>query len=89
MPRKKPATNPAPGGPRSFPVYLELALGSGSKRALVQALERDGCYIGQCAREMIARASFAGADNPHRVKLARVQLSTLGVSNWVTWSDVL
>ena len=88
MPRKKPATTPAPAGPRNFPVYLELALG-GSKRALVQALERDGCYIGQCAREMISRASFSGVDNPHTVKLARVQLSTLGVSDWVTWSDVL
>jgi hypothetical protein len=89
MPRKKPATKLGPGGPRSFPIYLELALGGGSKRALLQALERDGCYIGQCAREMIARTSFSGADNPQRVKLARVQLSALGVSDWVTWSDVL
>ena len=89
MPRKKPATSPVPAGSRSFPLYLELAIGGGSKRALVQALERDGCYIGQCAREMIARTSFASAEGPRTVKLARVQLSTLGVTDWVTWSEVL
>jgi hypothetical protein len=89
MPRRKPATTPAPAGSRSLPVYLELEIGGRSKRALVQALERDGCYIGHCAREMIARASFATADVPHTIKLARVQLSTLGVTDWVTWSDVL
>jgi hypothetical protein len=75
--------------PGSFPVYLELEIGGGSKRALVQALDREGCYVGQCAREMIARASIAPAESPHSVKLARAQLSTLGVTDWVTWSDVL
>jgi hypothetical protein len=89
MPRRKPATTPAAAGPRSFPVYLQLEIGGGSKRALVQALDREGCYVGQCAREMIARASFAPAESPRPVKLARVQLSTLGVTDWVTWSDVL
>jgi hypothetical protein len=89
MPRRKPATTPAMARPGSFPVYLELEIGGGSKRALVQALDREGCYVGQCAREMIARASFAPAESPHSVKLARVQLSTLGVTDWVTWGDVL
>jgi hypothetical protein len=88
MPRRKPATTPAAAGPCSLPVYLELEIGGGSKRALVQALDREGCYIGQCAREMIARASFA-SESPRTVKLARLQLSTLGVTDWVTWSDVL
>ena len=55
MPRRKPAPAPASPGSRPFPVYLELKTGGGSKRALVQALERAGCYIGNCAREMIAR----------------------------------
>jgi hypothetical protein len=89
MPRRKPATTPVATGPRAFPVYLTLETGGGSKRALVQALERDGCYIGQCARELIARSSFAAADSHRTIKLARVQLSTLGVTDWVTWSDVL
>ena len=74
MPRRKPATTPAAAGPRSLSVYLALEIGGGSKRALVQALDREGCYIGQCAREMIARASFATAESPSTVKLARVQL---------------
>ena len=89
MPRKKPATIPTPAGPRNFPVYLELALGGGSKRALVQALDKDNCYVGHCAQEMIAQASFATAEGPRTIKLARVQLSTLGVTDWVAWSDVL
>jgi hypothetical protein len=89
MPRRKPATIPATAGSRPFPVYLALEIGGGSKRALVQALDKDGCYIGHCAREMIARASFATAESPRTIKLARVQLSTLGVNDWVTWSDVL
>jgi hypothetical protein len=89
MPRRKPAAAPASPGSRPFPVYLELRTGGGSKRALVQALERAGCYIGNCAREMIARTSFAAAESPRTIRLARVQLSTLGVTDWVTWSDVL
>jgi len=89
MARRKPTTTPAAAGSRVFPVYLELKMSGGSKRALMQALERDGCFIGHCAREMIARASFASAESPRTVKLARVQLGTLGVTDWVTWSDVL
>ena len=42
MPRRKPAPAPAFPGSRPFPVYLELKTGGGSKRALVQALERAG-----------------------------------------------
>jgi hypothetical protein len=86
MPRRKTATTP---GSRLFPVYLEFEVGRGSKAALLQALDRDGCYVGRCAREMIARANFppAGASRP--IRLARVQLSTLGVTDWVAWSDVL
>jgi hypothetical protein len=90
MPRRKPTTTSAPAGSRLFPVYLELEVGGGSKGALVQALDRDGCYVGRCARDMIARASFTPAGGSARtVKLARVQLSTLGVTDWVAWSDVL
>ncbi len=89
MPRRKPAPKPAPAGLRPLPVYLELEIGGGSKRALVQALEREGCYIGNCAREMIARTSFTAAESPRTIRLARVQLSTLGITDWVTWSDVL
>src|SRR5579863_1809733 len=90
MPRRKPApAAPASPGSRPLPVYLELKIGGGSKRALVQALERAGCYIGNCAREMIARTSFSAAESPRSIRLARVQLSTLGVTDWVTWSDVL
>ena len=89
MPRRKTATTPASPGSRLFPVYLEFEVGGGSKAALLQALDRDGCYVGRCAREMIARATFppAGASRP--IRLARVQLSTLGVTDWVAWSDVL
>src|ERR1700732_2324671 len=89
MPKRKPATAPATAGSRQFPVYLELKIGGGSKRALLQALDRDGCYIGHCAREMISRASFATAEAPRTIKLARVQLRTLGLTDWVAWSDVL
>jgi hypothetical protein len=89
MPRRKAATTPAPAGSRTIPVYLELEVGGGSKRALVQALERDGCYIGQCAQEMIAQASFATAESPRTIKLARMQLRTFGITDWVAWSDVL
>ena len=89
MPRRKPAPPPPPAAAGILPVYLALEVGGGSKRALVQALENDGCYIGHCAREMISRASFATAESPRTIKLARVQLSTLGVTDWVTWSDVL
>ena len=89
MPRRKPTTTPAPAGSRLFPVYRALEVGGGSKAALVQALDRNGCYVGRCAREMIARASFTPAGSSRTIKLARVQLSTLGVTDWVTWSDVL
>jgi hypothetical protein len=89
MSRRKPATTPATAGSRRFPAYLELKIGGGSKRALVQALEKDGCYIGHCAREMIARASFATAESPRTIKLARAQLRTLGFTDWVAWSDIL
>ncbi|HEY2231285.1 MAG TPA: hypothetical protein VGI22_26830 [Xanthobacteraceae bacterium] len=89
MRRRKPISTPAPAGAGSFPVYLELDVGGGSKRGLVQALEDDGCYIGPCAREMIARASFATADSPRTLRLARAQLRNLGFTDWVAWSDVL
>jgi hypothetical protein len=87
MPKRKPTA--APPGARHFPVYRELKVGGGSKRALLQALDRDGCYIGNCAREMIARTSFASAESPRTIRLARVQLHTLGFTEWVAWSDVL
>src|SRR5258708_23359398 len=87
MPRKKPT--PTPAGSRHFPAYCELKVGGGSKRALLQALDRDGCYVGNCAREMIARASFAAAEGPRTINLARAQLRTLGITEWVAWSDVL
>ncbi len=80
---------PSAAAVRPFPVYLELKVGNGSKRALTQALERDGCYVGRCAREMIARASFSASERPRTLKIARVQLSALGITDWVTWSDVL
>ncbi|HEV3372474.1 MAG TPA: hypothetical protein VG145_07990 [Xanthobacteraceae bacterium] len=89
MPRRKPTTTPAPAGSRLFPVYRELKIGGGSKRALLQALDRDGCYVGNCARDMIARTSFASAESPRTIKLARAQLRTLGFTEWVAWSDVL
>jgi hypothetical protein len=89
MPKRKPTTPPAPSGSNLFPVYIALELGGGSKRALLQALDREGCYVGQCALAMIEHASFPGAEGPHTIKLARVQLSTLGVTDWVAWSDVL
>jgi hypothetical protein len=89
MARRKTTSTPAPAGSRLFPVYLALEVGGGSKRALVQALDQDGCYVGQCAQEMIARASFATADSPRTIKLARVQLRALGFTDWVAWSDVL
>src|SRR5260370_34748792 len=84
-----PASTPDTAGSRLFPVYLGLEIGGGSKRAMVQALDRDGCYVGHCAREMISRASFATAESPRTIKLARVQLRTLGFADWVAWSDVL
>jgi hypothetical protein len=80
---------PAPAGSRLFPSYIELKIGGGSKRALLQALEKDGCYVGNCAREMISRASFTTADSPHTIKLARAQLRTLGFTDWVAWGDIL
>src|SRR5258708_64477 len=89
MPKRKPISAPAPAGSRIFPVYIAIELGGESKRALVQALDRDGCYVGHCAQEMIAQASFATAEGPRTITLARVQLSTLGVTGWVAWSDVL
>jgi hypothetical protein len=89
MPKRKPTSTPAPAGSRIFPVYIAIEIGGESKRALVQALDRDGCYVGHCAQEMIAQASFATAEGPRTIKLARVQLSTLGVTGWVAWSDVL
>jgi hypothetical protein len=38
---------------------------------------------------MINRASFVGADHPHKIKLARVQLRNFGFTDWVGWGDVL
>jgi hypothetical protein len=89
MPKRKPISAPAPAGSRIFPVYIAIELGGESKRALVQALDRDGCYVGHCAQEMIAQGSFATAEGSRTIKLARAQLSTLGVTGWVAWSDVL
>jgi hypothetical protein len=88
MSKRKPAAISSADA-RPFPVYAEIKVGNGSKRALLQALERDGCYVGRCAREMIARASFSASERPRGLKLARVQLSALGVTDWVTWNDVL
>src|SRR3979409_1555403 len=82
MPRRKPTTTPAPAGSRLFPVYRALEVGGGSKGALVQALDRNGCYVGRCAREMIARASFTPAGSSRTIKLARVQPTTPGVTDW-------
>jgi len=87
MPRRTPASTTAPAGPRTFPVYLQLGLGGGSKRALVQALEREGCYVGPCAQDMITQSSFAVAEST--LKLARAQLRSFGLSEWVGWNDVL
>jgi hypothetical protein len=89
MARRKTTSTPAPSGSGLFPVFLALEAGGGSKRALMQALDQDGCYVGQCAQEMIARTSFAGAESPRTIKLARVQLRALGFTAWVGWSDVL
>lgn len=89
MSRKKPPATLAAEIARPFPTYLELKVGNGSKRTLMQALEREGCYVGRCAREMITRATFSATERPRNLKLARVQLGTLGVTDWVTWSDVL
>src|SRR5260370_42110434 len=38
---------------------------------------------------MLSGASFASAESPRAIKLARVQLRTLGFTDWVAWSDVL
>src|SRR5579872_5883373 len=89
MSRKKPPALLAAETARPIPTFLELKVGNGSKRTLIQALERDGCYVGRCAREMIARASFSATERPRNLKLARTQLSALGVNDWVTWNDVL
>ncbi|HEY6256035.1 MAG TPA: hypothetical protein VIY51_09615 [Xanthobacteraceae bacterium] len=90
MPRRKPATPPpAAASPRVFPVYLELEIAGGSKRALAQALDRDGCYVGPCAQEMIAQSGFASAEGSRPIKLARAQLRTFGLTHWVGWSDVI
>jgi hypothetical protein len=89
MPKRKPTTTPAPAGSGNFPVYIALELGGGSKRALVQALDKGGCYIGHCAQEMIARASFSALGISRTIKVARTQLRTLGFTDWVAWSEVL
>jgi hypothetical protein len=87
MPRRKPT--PAPSSPRIFPLYRELKFTGGSKRALVQALERDGCYVGPCAQDMITQSTFAAPEGARALKLARVQLRSFGLTEWVGWNEVL
>ena len=87
MPRRKPAVTPAQA--RALPVYLELEIGGGSKRQLLQALDKNGCYVGRCAQDMIARPGFTIAADSRRIRLARVQLRTFGFTDWVGWGDIL
>jgi hypothetical protein len=87
MPRRKPAATPAPA--RALPVYLELEIGGGSKRQLLQTLDKNGCYVGRCAHEMIAHPAFTIAPSPRRIRLARAQLRTFGFTDWVSWADIL
>ena len=89
MARRIKSSTPAPAGAERLPVYLEIEVGGGSKRQLVQALDTGGCYIGPCAREMISRPGFTKAPGPRTIKLARVQLRTLGFTDWVAWGDIL
>jgi hypothetical protein len=89
MPRRISTSITAPTGARPFPVYLEIEVGGGSKRQLVQALDAEGCYIGPCAREMISRPGFTMAPGSRTIKLARAQLRTLGFTDWVAWGDIL
>lgn len=87
MPRRKPAAPPAPV--RTLPVYLDLEIGGGSKRQLLRTLDKQGCYVGPCAQEMILRPSFTIAERARGVRLARAQLHVLGFTDWATWGDVL
>lgn len=86
MPRRKPAT-PAPAD--TPPSYLDLEIGGGSKRQLLQALERNGTYVGRCAQDMIANPAFTIAANSRTIRLARAQLHTFGFADWVAWGDIL
>jgi hypothetical protein len=88
MPRIKPAAASASAGTRIFPVYLQLQIGGRSRQQLVKSLEAAGCYVGDCARDMIARPGFATAASARAIKLARVQLRALGFTDWVAWSDI-
>jgi hypothetical protein len=87
MSRKKSAATPAPA--RALPVYLELEIGGGSKRQLLQALDKNGCYVGRRAQDMIAHPSFTIAAGSRRIRLARAQLRTFGFTDWVAWGDIL
>ena len=74
---------------RALPVYLELEIGGGSKRQLLQMLDRNGCYVGRCARDMISHPAFTIAPASRTIRLARAQLRTFGFTDWVAWSDIL
>jgi hypothetical protein len=87
MPRKKPAA--APAGTCNLPTYLELEIGGRSRQQLLKQLDSGGCYVGNCAREMVARPAFTTAPTARALKLTRVQLRTLGFTDWVAWSDIL
>jgi len=89
MARKMNASPAASAAARRFPVYQEIAVGAGSKRALVTALDQGDGYIGPCAREMIARPTFTMAGGERTIRLARAQLRTLGFTDWVSWGDIL
>jgi hypothetical protein len=87
MPRKKPAATPAAA--RAFPHYLDLEIGGGSKRQLLQALDKNGCYVGRCAQNMIAHPAFTIAAAASRLRLARAQLHTFGFTDAAAWGDIL
>src|ERR1700722_13811911 len=87
MPRKKAA--PTPTVARAYPSYLELEIGGGSKRQLLQALDKNGCYVGRCAQNMIAHPAFTIATAPRRLRLARAQLRTFGFTDGAAWGDIL
>jgi hypothetical protein len=89
MAKRKSTTTTAPAAARTYPVYVELEIGGGSKRQLAQSLDRSGCYVGRCAQEMMARPSFTVAPGRRGIRLARAQLHTFGFTDWVAWGDVL
>jgi hypothetical protein len=72
----------------SFPIYLQARIGGTTRDQLERELARNG-YVGDCARNMMARPDFTTTASRRLIRIVRVQLRELGFTDWAFWADIM